>query len=115
MPAESAADLASLDGMGMGRRESGNMARNASTRSLATAPGSSLSKLESIASTAVRAADKVGVRLAGSLWAHRVEKGAQELHLTQAVVSIQRIVTLFKQWQRHSRSSRPNLKTLREI
>ena len=66
-PAESTADLSSLDGMGMGRRGSGSMARNASTRSLATAPGSSLSKLESIASTAVRAADKVGVSMAQRL------------------------------------------------
>ena len=58
-------DLASMDGMG--RRNTGsssNMAHAVSTRSLGlmSAPGSSLSKLESIASTAVRAADKVKVR-----------------------------------------------------
>ena len=55
-----------MDGMSLGRRNTGsstNMARNVSTRSLGltSAPGSSLSKLESIASTAVRAADKVRV------------------------------------------------------
>jgi len=66
-PAESVADLSSMDGTSLGRRNTGssnNMARNVSTRSLGltSAPGSSLSKLESIASTAVRAAVKVGVR-----------------------------------------------------
>ena len=70
--AESAMDLSSMDGMSMTRRNTGssnNMARNVSTRSLglASAPGSSLSKLESIASTAVRAADKVRVRTGSPL------------------------------------------------
>ena len=72
----------------MGRRESGNMARNASTRSLANTPGSSMSKLESIASTAVRAADKVGVRMSGPLCADPMKKTLQEVHLTKAVLAL---------------------------
>ncbi len=80
--AESVADLSSMDGMSLGRRNTGssnNMARNVSTRSLGltSAPGSSLSKLESIASTAVRAADKVGVRATPAALPAAVRPGQQ--------------------------------------